>query len=101
MRYPVITGDSWESKSIGTVTLFNFIKINRDATTKFKILGEADVTFEGKKVRVFKIQDIIDKGSDGFDTEETWYAAGIGLIYQDTKAYTLELYKFEPGAENK
>jgi hypothetical protein len=100
LRFPLIVGDSWVSKSTGTITLLNFIKINRDAITKFKVLGEVDATLKGKKVHAYKVQDTIDKGNGEYAKEETWYAIGIGIIYQDTEAYTMELYGFESGIDN-
>jgi len=100
LRFPIIVGDSWTATSTGRVTLLDFININRDTTIKFHILGEADILFAGKKVHVFKVQDRIDKGNGQYDSEETWYGEGIGLVYQETEAYILELYKFEPGSDN-
>jgi hypothetical protein len=100
MRFPLVVGDSWSSTSTGTAKLFGFINISRSTTAKFSVLGEADVMFQGKKVRIFKIKDMIDKGNGEYANEEVWYGVGVGLIYQDTEAYTLELYKFEPGSVN-
>src|SRR5208337_3984088 len=100
LRFPVVVDDSWELTSTGRVTLLNFININKDTTAKFRILGEADILFQGKKVHVFKVEDKIDKGDGDYAREETWYGEGIGLVYQDTEAYTLELYKFDPGNDN-
>jgi hypothetical protein len=96
LRFPVTAGDSWTANSTGTVDLLNFIKIKKDTVTEFHVIGEADVTLQGKKEHVFMVKDRVDKGNGKYATEEAWYAVGIGLIYQETEAYVLELYGFEP-----
>lgn len=98
MRFPLKVGDTWECDSTGTVYLMNLIKINRKTKAKFTVLGESNVILDGKKEHVFRIEDQIDKGDGKTEREETWYAVDIGLVYQDTEDYTLELYKFVPGA---
>jgi hypothetical protein len=97
MRFPIVTGDQWVSKSTGTVELMKFFKITRQTSTKFTVLGEIDVTIDGKIEHAFRIGSEIDKGEGKLDHEEEWYAVNIGLIYQTTDAYTLELVKYVPG----
>jgi hypothetical protein len=97
MKFPLVTGDTWESKSTGTVQLMNFLKLSRQTSAKFTVLEQGDVTINGKSEHVFRIANDIDKGDGKITHEEDWYAVNIGLIYQNTDAYTLEIVKYVPG----
>jgi|GEM_PF-2002389 hypothetical protein len=97
IKFPMKAGDTWESSSTGTVFLINLFKISRKTTAKFTFLGEADITLAGKKEHVFRIASDIDKGDGKVEHEEQWFGVNLGMIYQETEAYTLELYKFVPG----
>ena len=99
IKFPMKAGDSWESSSTGTVFLVNLFKISRKTTAKFTFLGEADITLSGKKEHVFRMTSDIDKGDGRVEHEEQWFGVNLGMIYQDTEAYTLELYKFVPGSD--
>jgi hypothetical protein len=97
LKFPMKTGDTWESDSTGTVFLLNMIKITRKTSAKFTVLGEDDIILSGKKEHVFRVASDIDKGDGKVEHEEQWFCVNIGMIYQSTDAYTLELYKFVPG----
>ncbi|MGD0566536.1 MAG: hypothetical protein ABSA34_04300 [Candidatus Goldiibacteriota bacterium] len=97
IKFPMKAGDTWQSSSTGTVFLINLFKISRKTTAKFTFLGEADIILSGKKEHVFRITSDIDKGDGKVEHEEQWFGVNLGMIYQDTEAYTLELYKFVPG----
>ena len=99
LHFPFVVGEQWTEKSTGTVTLMNFFKVTKSTTTKFNAYDEADITINGKTEHVFRVKSEIDKGEGKLDHEENWYAVNIGLVYQDTEAYTLELVKFVPGSE--
>ena len=99
MRFPIVTGDTWISKSTGTVELMKLFKVNKQTTTTFTVLGEVDVVINGKIEHVFRIGSEIDKGEGKLDHEEHWYGVNLGLIYQNTEAYTLEIVKYVPGSE--
>lgn len=99
LKFPVIAGDSWISKSTGNVELMKFFKIKQPTTTTFTVLGEVDVIIDGKVEHVFRIGSAIDKGENKIDHEEHWYGVNIGLIYQNTEAYILEIVKYVPGSE--
>lgn len=98
LRFPVVPGDQWISKSTGTVELMKFFKVSKSTTTKFTVLDPVDVIIDGKIEHAFRIASEIDKGEGKIDHEENWYAVNIGLIYQNTEAYTIEIVKFTPGS---
>lgn len=99
LKFPMKTGDTWESDSTGTVFLLNMIKITRKTSAKFTVLGESDIMLSGKKEHVFRVASDIDRGDGRIEHEEQWFCVNIGMIYQSTDAYTLELYKFVPGTD--
>jgi hypothetical protein len=100
LKFPLKTGDTWSSESTGTVFLLNLFKIVRKTHARFTVTGEADIMLDGKKEHVFKVTDDIDKGDGKTEHEEQWFGVNLGMIYQDTDAYTLELYKHVAGSDN-
>ncbi len=99
LKFPLVKGDTWESKATGTVFLMNFFKITRQTSAKFTVLDEVEAVIDGKKTHIFRIASEIDEGDGKIGHEEHWYAMDIGLVYQNTDAYNLEIYKYLPDGE--
>ncbi len=101
LKFPLNPGEEWTAVSMATVDLLNLLKLKRKTGTKFTALPCVDVTVDGKTVHAFRIASRIDKGDGKFDNEENWYGVDVGLMYQKTESYTLELVSFELGEDRR
>jgi hypothetical protein len=102
MQYPMKAGDSWKADSEGVVDILGLFKIKMKTNARFNVLSVEDVLVDGRLLHVYKIENLVERGTDGkIFREVDWFAAGSGLMYQDTEAYTLELEKYSPGPDNR
>ena len=97
-KFPLKTGDTWKESSTGCIDLLIF-KIKKDTTSTFTVTGEVDVPINGRMVHAYKTTNLIESGDRKPFVEEDWFAEGIGLMYQNTETYVLELQSYEPGPD--
>jgi hypothetical protein len=100
MKFPIKAGDEWKQTSTGHIDLLVF-RITKDTTSSFKVTGEVDVPINGRMVHAYKTTNLIESNDRKSFVEEDWYAEGIGLMYQNTETYVLELQSYEPGPDFK
>jgi hypothetical protein len=101
-QFPMKPGDEWNIDSEGSIDILGLVKLKMKTTAKFKVLAEEDLPVDGRLFHVYKVQNLVERGSDGkIFREEDWFAAGVGLIYINTEAYTLELDKYAPGPDDR
>ncbi|HDQ26164.1 MAG TPA: hypothetical protein ENN43_05395 [bacterium] len=102
VRFPMTPGDEWRVESEGLIRILGLFNIRMKTNIRFEVETVENTILDGRIVRTYKVKNYTERGSDGkIFEEENWFGAGVGLMYQNTEAYTLELVRYEPGPDNR
>ncbi|MFP4466330.1 MAG: hypothetical protein ACLFP1_04700 [Candidatus Goldiibacteriota bacterium] len=97
MLYPLEVGKKWEVDFTGTIDAFKLFKIKREGTIKAEIKAKEIITVNGKDIKTYKIQNLIDDGGGkGFKESIFWFGKGAGYVRGDTPVYHIELLNYDP-----